>query len=168
MKIKKIASLLAVASLFSATTMTSFANEKATTSFTYENRNDPTYSISIPSSVVLNDEGSSIDFTVSDSKYLDGKKVSVTLDSTDQPHNQLTVQHTEKLNNLIRYQIINPEGEVFETVPGDDIINGKEILYFTKNGQKSCDLKIVKNSSMDYLPGTYAGTLTFNIGVVDR
>ena len=52
------------------------ADSTQQTQFSYVQTNEPTYTVSIPSSLALTKEGAPLDITASDVAYLDGKKVS--------------------------------------------------------------------------------------------
>ena len=83
MKLQKSIITLAIAATLSASVFTLPAlaadNTQASTQFTYTKQNDPTYTVSIPSSLSLTDEGTPLTITASDVAYLNGKKVSVTI-----------------------------------------------------------------------------------------
>lgn len=49
----------------------------ASTLISFEWKNDPTYSMTIPESVVMTNEGVDVDFTASDVEYMEGKELVV-------------------------------------------------------------------------------------------
>ena len=115
MKLQKSIITLAIAATLSASVFTLPAlaadNTQASTQFTYTKQNDPTYTVSIPSSLSLTDEGTPLTITASDVAYLNGKKVSVTIAGTNYYRNQLVLSaKTSKpsYTDTIRYQLIGP------------------------------------------------------------
>ena len=115
MKLQKSILALAIAATLSASVFILPAlaadNTQASTQFTYTKQNDPTYTVSIPSSLSLTDEGTPLTITASDVAYLNGKKVSVTIAGTNYYRNQLVLSaKTSKptYTDTIRYQLIGP------------------------------------------------------------
>ena len=53
------------------------------TEFTFELKNDPTYTVTIPSAVTLTKEGTQVDIVAENVANLDNQKVSVTIAGTD-------------------------------------------------------------------------------------
>ena len=133
MKLQKSIITLAIAATLSASVFTLPAlaadNTQASTQFTYTKQNDPTYTVSIPSSLSLTDEGTPLTITASDVAYLNGKKVSVTIAGTNYYRNQLVLSaKTSKpsYTDTIRYQLIGPSNNVIETT-GQDTATGTEM-----------------------------------------
>ena len=175
MKSKKKAimcTLAVIASMNMAGLQTQAAGtEEKSTQFTYTKQNDPTYTVSIPAALTLTDEGAPLPITASDVAYLNGKKVSVTIDGTDYYRNQLVLSaKTSKpsYTDTIRYQLIGPSGNIIETT-GQDTITGTEIASFTENGTVTYTAKPVLGTRGQNLePGvSYTGTMIFGIGLVE-
>ena len=175
MKLQKSIITLAIAATLSASVFTLPAlaadNTQASTQFTYTKQNDPTYTVSIPSSLSLTDEGTPLTITASDVAYLNGKKVSVTIASTNYYRNQLVLSaKTSKptYTDTIRYQLIGPSNNVIETT-GQDTATGTELASFTDNGTVTYTAKpVIRSKGQNLEPGVnYTGTMTFGIGLVE-
>ena len=175
MKLQKSIITLAIAATLSASVFTLPAlaadNTQASTQFTYTKQNDPTYTVSIPSSLSLTDEGTPLTITASDVAYLNGKKVSVTIAGTNYYRNQLVLSaKTSKpsYTDTIRYQLIGPSNNVIETT-GQDTATGTELVSFTDNGTVTYTAKpVIVSKGQNLEPGVnYTGTMTFGIGLVE-
>lgn len=175
MKLQKSIITLAIAATLSASVFTLPAlaadNTQASTQFTYTKQNDPTYTVSIPSSLSLTDEGTPLTITASDVAYLNGKKVSVTIAGTNYYRNQLVLSaKTSKptYTDTIRYQLIGPSNNVIETT-GQNTATGTELASFTDNRTVTYTAKpVVGNKGQNLEPGVnYTGTMTFGIGLVE-
>ena len=175
MKLQKSIITLAIAATLSASVFTLPAlaadNTQASTQFTYTKQNDPTYTVSIPSSLSLTDEGTPLTITASDVAYLNGKKVSVTIAGTNYYRNQLVLSaKTSKpsYTDTIRYQLIGPSNNVIETT-GQDTATGTELASFTDNGTVTYTAKpVIGIKGQNLEPGVnYTGTMTFGIGLVE-
>lgn len=147
------------------------ADSTQQTQFSYVQTNEPTYTVSIPSSLALTKEGAPLDITASDVAYMDGKKVSVTIAGTDYFRNQFVLSaKTSKptYTDTIRYQLIAADNSVIETT-GEDTATGKEIASFTDNGTVTYTVKPVLGTLNQNLePGvSYTGTMTFGIELVE-
>ncbi len=80
--VKKLSSLAITAVLSAATfAMPVLAAENTTTSteFSYVKKNEPTYTVSIPSALALSEDGADLNIEATDVADLDGKTVSVTI-----------------------------------------------------------------------------------------
>lgn len=55
----------------------------ASTEFSYVQKNEPTYTVTIPSALALSKDGTALNIEAKDVAGLDGKKVSVTIVGTD-------------------------------------------------------------------------------------
>ena len=71
------------------------------TEFSYVQKNEPTYTVSIPSALALSKEGTALNIEAKDVADLDGKKVTVTIAGTDYYRNQLVLQQ-RRPSQLIR------------------------------------------------------------------
>ena len=104
---------------------TVFAAEQTTeaaTEFSYMKENTPTYTVSIPTTLSLSDEGTPFSITASDISYLGDKRISVTIAGTDYYRNQMVLTgKTSKpsYSGVLRYQLIAPDGSVIETTGKD-------------------------------------------------
>lgn len=144
--------------------------QDASTEFSFVKKNDPTYTVSIPSSLALSEEGTPMTIEAKDVAYLDGKKVSVTVAGTNYYRNQLVIQaRTSKpsYTGVIRYQLISPDNKVYET-KGDDTVTGTELASFTENGTVIYTVKPVLYDKINLEPGLkYTGTMNFGISLTD-
>ena len=96
--------------------------------------------------------------------YLDGQKVSVSIAGTDYFRNQMVLTNKET-NTVMRYQIVKEDGTVIETTGTKDQANGVEVAAFTEDGEVNNKVLPVKLPSSKV--GTYTGSITFDIGLVD-
>lgn len=176
MQIKKITAISAAAAMclsISAFAATGAAPiEGQSTTFRYEFKNDPTYTVTVPAAVTLTDEGTPMEFTASNVNYLDGKKISVSILETDYFRNQLIIQ-TEKAEGdhpqtktQLRYQLILEDGTVVETT-GNDTATGTELVSFTEDSTKTITARPITNDSDWYKVGTYTGIMNYNIELID-
>ena len=97
-------------------------------------KNEPTYTVSIPSALALSKEGTALNIEAKDVADLDGKKVTVTIAGTDYYRNQLVLQaKTSKptYTGTIRYQLIAADGNTIETT-GNDTATGTCLLYTSR------------------------------------
>lgn len=138
------------------------------TEFSYEIKNDPTYTITIPSSVAISENGTKVEIEAKNVANLDGKKVSVTIAGTDYFQNQMVLsgKSEDGKNSVMRYQIITEDGTVIETTGTKNQANGKELASFTENGVVDYTVKPV------VLPSTlksvnHTGSMTYGISLVD-
>ncbi len=175
--VKKIVSLtLALSTVISmgaiaasAESVDQSSTEALSTQFTFEYKNDPTYTVTIPSSVVMKKDGVQMDIVAEDIANLDNQKVSVTIAGTDKYRNQMLIEgKTEDGKNASRrYQIIKADDTVIETTGGKDQVNGVELAAFTENGTKTLTVKPVISSSSSIKKGvTYTGSMTYGIELV--
>lgn len=68
------------------------SEESLGTEFTFEYKNDPTYTVTIPSSIVMDEDGVKMDIVAENVANLDNQKISVTIAGTDQYRNQMVLQ----------------------------------------------------------------------------
>ena len=127
---------------------------------------EPEYTITIPESVSMGNEGTTVDVVASDVKNLpEGKKISVTIAGTDKYRDQLVLEAATSPKTSIRYQIINENGEMIESNASTGATGvGKEVVSFTENGTKQYQIKPVIAGSYQY-GVAYTGSITFGIEV---
>ena len=94
---KSIAALLCTAVCTSAG-VTAFAAESQDVALSHVVENDPVYSLTIPSSLDMEKNGSEFTFEATGVQYMDGKKISVTIGGTDYFRNQMGF-HGERLRH---------------------------------------------------------------------
>lgn len=87
---KSIAALLCTAVCTSAG-VTAFAAESQDVALSHVVENDPVYSLTIPSSLDMEKNGSEFTFEATGVQYMDGKKISVTIGGTDYFRNQMVL-----------------------------------------------------------------------------
>ena len=98
--VKKLSSLAITAVLSAATfAMPVLAAENTTTSteFSYVKKNEPTYTVSIPSALALSEDGADLNIEATDVADLDGKTVSVTIAGTS--FTAISLYYPQKLQN---------------------------------------------------------------------
>lgn len=174
---KVLAGLLAMAVItsvgavnVSAASVDQTSSEALSTAFTFEYKNDPTYTVTIPSAITLTKEGTTMNIVAEDVAYLDNQKVSVTIAGTDKYRNQMLLEgkSAEGKNASIRYQIVKADGTVIETTGGKDQVNGVELAAFTEDGTASLTVRPVLAASSATIKGvTYTGSMTYGISLVD-
>lgn len=168
---KKLIALLLALTLCAGTTGTAFAAEEtvkdsAATEFHFTLRNDPSYTITIPAHVAMETDGTAVEVVAEDVKDLaEDEKISVTIAGTDYYRNQMVLTDPETRATM-RYQIITPDGRTLETTGEKDQMNGQEIVSFTGSGTESYTVKPV--IAFNVKPGSYTGTLTYGISVVEN
>ncbi len=169
---KKIVSIMAaLASVAAMTAVPALADETTSTEFSYVQENEPTYTVTIPSSLALSKEGTALDITASDVADLGSKRVAVTISGTDYFRNQMVLQaKTSKpsYTSVLRYQFIGADGTVIETT-GTDTVSGMEIASFTDNGTVTYTAKpVIGTTGQNLEPGVnYTGTMTFGISLAE-
>ncbi len=169
---KKIVSIIAAAAALAAmTAVPALADETAATEFSYVQENEPTYTVTIPSSLALSKDGTVLDITASDVADLGSKRVAVTISGTDYFRNQMVLQaktSNSSYTSVLRYQFIGADGSVIETT-GTDTVSGKEIASFTENGTVTYTAKpVIGTKGQNLEPGvSYTGTMTFGISLAE-
>lgn len=131
---------------------------------------EPSYTVTIPASVNMGNEGTAVDVTADAVENLpENKKVSVTIAGTSGYKNQMVLEgQTESgPRTSIRYQITNEAGEVIETIGTSNSPVGKEIVSFTENGTKQYSINPVIAGNFKY-DVAYTGSITFGIALADR
>lgn len=162
MKGKKTALLLSTLAICSTMMVTANA-ESQSTELEYVLKNDPTYTVEIPAKIAIAKDGSDMTIKASNVNYLDGQKVSVSIAGTNYFRNQMVLQNENRAT--IRYQIVKEDGTVIETTGGKDQVNGVEVASFTEDGEVNNKVMPVELPSSTV--GTYTGSITFDIGLVD-
>ena len=150
-----------------AATVDQSSPETLGTEFSFTYKNDPTYTITIPSSVEISKEGTQVDIVAENVANLDGQKISVTLASTNYYRNQLVLsgKAANGQSKVIRYQLETADGTVLETT-GNDTVSGSELASFTADGTVSYTVKPVI-ASVTAKGVTYTGSMTYGIQLVD-
>lgn len=135
-----------------------------------DSANEPTYTVTIPTSLTLSDEGTALEIKASDVKNMDGKKVSVTINGTNYFRNQMVLKGTtskSSYSSTMRYQLIAADGTVIETT-GTDTATGAELAAFTEDGTVTYTAKPVASTMTNIETGVeYSGTMTFGISVTE-
>lgn len=127
---------------------------------------EPSYTITIPSTVEMKNEGTVVDVIASDVKNLqENEKISVTIASTSAYKAQMILEADTSPRTSIRYQIISDTGELIETNASTGATGvGKEVVSFTGNETKQYTIKPVIAGRYEYnVP--YTGSITFGIEV---
>lgn len=140
------------------------------TTFTFEYKNDPTYTVTIPSAVTLTKDGTPVEITAENVANLDGKRISVTIAGTDKYRNQMILEGKSETGRAasLRYQFIMSDGTVIETTGGKDQVNGVELASFTEDGTETFTVKPVLAASSATIKGvTYTGSMTYGIALAD-
>lgn len=175
MKSKKIIALMtAVCAVVSASVISASAVsadqsslESLGTEWTFELKNDPTYTVTIPSAVALSQNGTQVDITAENVANLDGQRVSVTIAGTDAYRNQMVLEGKDSkgMNKSLRYSITTAKGERIETNLTENAV-GKELASFTEDGTVSFTVApIIAPSSTKGV--TYSGSMIYGIELVD-
>lgn len=177
MKTTKISAFIlaacAVLSVSAISTSAASADQTSTnalgTEWTYELKNDPTYTVTIPSAVELSKSGTDVEVTAENVANLDGQRISVTIAGTDAFRNQmlLTGKDANGRSQSIRYSITTESGEYIETnaSTGATCV-GKELASFTEDGASTFTVTpIALISSAKGV--TYNGNMTYGIELVD-
>ena len=174
---KAVSTVLAMAmfaSVGAVSVSTARANQDSSdalsTEFTFEYKNDPTYTVTIPSAVTITKEGAQMDITAEDVANLDSQKISVTIAGTDKYRNQMVLEgkSAEGRNASIRYQFVLADGTVVETTGGKDQVNGVELASFTEDGKATLTVRPVLSGSSSIIKGvTYTGSMTYGIALVN-
>jgi len=162
MKRRKTALLLSTLAICSTMMVTANA-ESQSTELEYVLKNDPTYTVEIPAKITIAKGGSDMTIKASNVNYLDGQKVSVSIAGTDYFRNQMVLQNENRA--VMRYQIVKEDGTVVETTGTKDQANGVEVAAFTEDGEVNNKILPVELPSSTV--GTYTGSITFDIGLVD-
>ena len=96
------------------------------TAFSYTYQNDPTYTVTIPSAIEMDANGTQVSIAAENVANLDGKKISVTIAGTQYFRNQMVLEGIDGkgMKKTLRYQIETAAGEVIETT-GTDTATGR-------------------------------------------
>lgn len=162
-----LASVLSLGAMsVSAASVDQTSTESLGTEFTFEYKNEPTYTVTIPSSVVMTKDGAQMDIVAENVANLDNQKVSVTISGTDQYRNQMVLQgQTESgPRTSMRYQLVKADGTVIETTGAKDEVVGVELASFTEDGTATLTvLPVIVNLKKGV---TYTGSMTYGIELV--
>ncbi len=175
MKSKKIIALMtavyavvsASAISVSAASIDQSSSESIGTEWTFELKNDPTYTVTIPSAVALSKNGTQIDITAENVANLDGQRISVTIAGTDAYRDQMVLEGKDSkgMSKSLRYSITTDEGKKIETNLTETAV-GKELASFTEDGTVSFTVApIIAPSSAKGV--TYSGSMMYGIELVD-
>ena len=124
---------------------------------------EPEYTITIPESIAMGNDGTTVDVTASGVKNMDGKKISVYISGTSAYKNQLVLEAATSPRTSIRYQIISENGEVIESNASTGAVGvGKEVVSFTEDGTKQYQILPVIAGRFEY-GVAYTGSITFGI-----
>ena len=164
MRRKMIAAVMAAVTClaFPMVSMAEEAGQDITVVLTAE----PEYTVTIPQTVTMGNEGTTVDVVASDVKNLyDGQKISVTIAGTSAYNDQMVLEADTSPSTSIRYQIINEAGETIETNASTGAVGvGKEVVSFTEDGTKQYQIKPVIAGRYEY-GVEYTGSITFGIEV---
>lgn len=129
---------------------------------------EPSYTVTIPASVSMGNEGTTVDVTAEDVENLpEGKEISVTIAGTSGYKDQMVLEAATSPKTSLRYQIISERGEVIETNASTGAVGvGKEVVSFTENSTKQYQIKPVIAGRYEY-GVDYTGSITFGIAVTD-
>ncbi len=167
---KKLAAVLTMGLILGTSGSVYAANlESSETQFTCTVTNEPSYTVSIPSSVTMAADGTDVDITVTDVNNLqDGQKVSVTVAGTDFSFDQLVLSGRDSggINRILGYKIQRPDGTFIESIANVSVAKGQEIVSFTEDGTKT--YRAIPEIGPTTVKGvTYTGSLTYGIAVAD-
>ncbi len=172
---KALATLMAATMCFSLAVLPGFAasfdqnsTEAIGTTFSFDYKNDPTYTVTIPDAVTMDKDGSDVNIVAENVANLDGKKISVTIAGTDQFRDQMLMEgKTEDgQTGYTRYQVNLEDGTVGETAP--EHANGAELESFTATGPNYFKVQHdISFSSSQYKGVLYTGQMTYGISLVD-
>ena len=138
---KRMLAILTAGAVCMAMPLTAFA-EETTQELTATLTAAPAYTVTIPGTVSMGNDGAVVDVTAEDVENLpEGQKISVTIAGTQAYRNQMVLECNAAdsptgMNTSIRYQIIPESGEVIETTGDKDQANGKEVAAFTGSETK--------------------------------
>ena len=168
---KKMKKRLFVAVLSAAICLTApmaVMAEESTQNLTVNLTAEPSYTVTIPGTVTMGNDGTTVDVTAEDVKNLpEGKKISVTIAGTDNDRDQMVVEADTSPRTSLRYQIISETGETIETNAATGAVGvGKEVVSFVENGTKQYQIKPVINGRYEY-GVDYTGSIIFGIEVVE-
>lgn len=168
---KRMLAILTAGAVCMAMPLTAFA-EETTQELTATLTADPAYTVTIPGTVSMGNDGAVVDVTAEDVENLpEGQKISVTIAGTQAYRNQMVLECNAAdsptgMNTSIRYQIIPESGEVIETTGDKDQANGKEVAAFTGSETKQYTIMPVIAGRYKYNVA-YTGNITFGIGLAD-
>ncbi len=164
---KKVFAALMTAAVCMTAPMAVMA-EEASQDLTVNLTAEPSYTVTIPASVSMGNEGTTVDVTAEDVENLpEGKEISVTIAGTSGYKDQMVLEAATSPKTSLRYQIISERGEVIETNASTGAVGvGKEVVSFTENSTKQYQIKPVIAGRYEY-GVDYTGSITFGIAVTD-
>jgi len=175
--------ILALALVLSLSVPVFAANEtsaRTDLSFIYAD-NEPSYIVTIPASLELSMGENFLPITVTDAENLNGKKITVTIEGTNEPNGIggfATVLHVpyeillSGYTNEVRYNIFNAEGNLIgEGGPHIFAVHDRTLAEFDGNGEKSIKISNIESvwspPSFPIMPNVpYTGYIVFGIKVV--
>lgn len=163
---KVIAVLLSTCACLSFPVASMAADTESSQSISVTLTAEPEYTITIPESVSMGNDGTSVDIIASDVKNLpEGKHISVSIAGTSAYRDQMVLEAATSPRTSIRYQIINEAGETIQTnaATGETAV-GKEVVSFTEDGTKQYQIIPVIAGSYKY-DVAYTGSITFGISL---
>lgn len=128
---------------------------------------EPEYTVTIPSSVTMGNDGTTVNVTAENVKNLpEGKRISVSIVGTSGYKNQMVLEAQTSPRTSIRYQIISETGELIETNVSTGAVGvGKEVVSFSEAGTKQYEIRPVIAGRYEYnVP--YTGSITFGIQII--
>lgn len=128
---------------------------------------EPEYIVTIPSSVTMGNDGTTVNVTAENVKNLpEGKRISVSIVGTSGYRNQMVLEAQTSPRTSIRYQIISETGELIETNASTGAVGvGKEVVSFSEAGTKQYEIRPVIAGRYEYnVP--YTGSITFGIQII--
>ncbi|MGN0661393.1 MAG: hypothetical protein ACI4JX_06695 [Oscillospiraceae bacterium] len=174
---KKITTIITALCLCSCAATSAFAavadqssTDALATDFTFTLKNDPVYTVTIPSEVTLEKEGTEVEIKAENVNYLDNQRISVTIAGTDKYRNQMLLEGKSETgkNASLRYQFVFDDGRIIETTGGKNQVNGVELASFTEDGSvKYKVVPVIAASSATIKGVTYTGNMTYSIALTD-
>ena len=167
---KKIGSIIIMLALMLSLSSVAFAEPEDSSTemgseftFTYT-KADPSYTITIPSEVVLDPNGTEVSIEAKDVLNLDGKSIFVTIAGTNSYRDQFILESDTRPAYSMRYSITTANGEVLETIGIQNPHIGKQLASFDKDGIVSYLVTPIITQYTQY-DVAYTGTITYGISV---
>lgn len=164
---KRVLGIILGAMVTMAMSVTAFANENQSQELSVTLTAEPSYTVTIPASINMGNEGATVDVEATDIENLpEGNRVSVTIAGTDYYRNQMVLEANTTPRTSLRYQIISESGEVLETTGQANQTVGKEVVSFTEDGTKQYQIRPVISGRFEY-GVAYTGSITFGIAITE-
>lgn len=140
------------------------------TTMTFDYQLDPSYTVTIPSSVVLEKNGTPVVFEASNVENLGGKSISVTVAGTSAFRDQFVLEGKDEKGRLasMRFSITTENGDFLTTNAGAGVenLNGTQLASFADNGSQTLTFAPLIDNSSSTRPGVaYSGTITYGISL---